>query len=161
MLASPFKNIDIFVEKANSVLNRRKSRAGRSLENHVDYFLHINDVPHDIRPSNITGKPDVVIPGAEAYLDRSYPVDKLFVVGVKTTCKDRWRQILNEARRVEKKHILTIQQGISANQLDEMAERGVSLIVPKKLHSAYPDHKIEMLSFGDFIDVAKNRLGLR
>lgn len=159
MLASTFKSVDNFVEKANSILNRRKSRAGRSLENHVDYFLKAAGIPHDIRPQNIPGKPDVVIPSATAYLDNGYGLDKLFVVGVKTTCKDRWRQIISEAPRVKKKHILTIQQGISSNQLDEMSGVGVSLIVPKGLQHTYPEHKIEILSLGSFVTVVKKRLG--
>jgi uncharacterized metal-binding protein len=57
-------------------------------------------------------------------MDRHYPTNKLFMVGVKTTCKDRWRQVLNEAKRVKDKHILTTQQGISKRQLNDMKEDG-------------------------------------
>ena len=61
------------------------------------------------------------------------------MIGLKTTCKDRWRQVLNEGRRVKAKHILTLQQGITGNQLKEMQEAGVSLVVPKPLHNKYPE----------------------
>ena len=43
ILAQPFSSIDTFVAMANEVLNRRKSRAGKSLEHHLaDIFTHNN-----------------------------------------------------------------------------------------------------------------------
>lgn len=59
-------------------------------------------------------------------------------MAVKMTCKDRWRQILNEADRVERKHLLTVQEGMSANQFAELKEAGVVLVVPTGLHATYP-----------------------
>lgn len=75
----------------------------------------------------------MVIPGKKECEDENYPVDKLCVVGVETTCKNRWRQVLKEAPRVKKKHILTIQPGISSKQLQEMREAEVALVMPKSL----------------------------
>ena len=146
-----FKDIDDFLQTAASIMNRRKSRAGRSLENHVDYLLNEAKIPHEMQ-AKVDGKPDIVIPNREAYLDTSYPIEKLFIVGVKTTCKDRWRQVLNEGKRVKQKHILTLQPGISSNQLKEMHEAGVTLGVPRKLQGEYPkDHPLTILTLEDFI----------
>ncbi|MGC2639295.1 MAG: type II restriction endonuclease [Acidobacteriaceae bacterium] len=92
------------------------------------------------------------MPGVAAYLDPEWPTERLFVVGVKTTCKDRWRQVLNEARRVQRKYILTIQPGISEKQLAEMHGAGVSLIVPKALHRDYPaTTQVEILTVEQFV----------
>lgn len=132
-----FKGVDDFLKTAASIMNRRKSRAGRSFENHVEFILRDSGIPFDVRP-DIDGRPDIVIPGAKAYLDPEYPVDRLFVVALKTTCKERWRQILKEGTRVSRKHLITMQQGISLNQLSEMVEANVSLIVPASLHRRYP-----------------------
>ncbi len=132
-----FTSIDEFLRVANSILNRRKSRAGKSLEHHVEYLLKSSEIPFDAR-ATVDGEPDILIPGKKAYLDKAWPEDKLFAVGLKTTCKDRWRQILNEAKRVKRKHLLTIQQGISAGQLKEMRDAEVTLVVPDHLHSLYP-----------------------
>lgn len=140
-----FKDVDDFIKTAASLMNRRKSRAGRSLENHVEFILRKNSIPFDMRP-------DIVIPVKAQYDDLSYPVSKLFIVGVKTTCKDRWRQVLNEATRIPNKHILTTQAGLSTNQLKEMHKSKVSLIVPKPLQKQYPDGSgIKMLSLDGFI----------
>jgi len=111
-----------------------------------------------MRPE-IQGKPDIVIPGKASYDDPRYPLDKLFIVGVKTTCKDRWRQVLNEARRVPNKHILTIQTAISSGQLREMSEAGVTLVVPEKLQRDYPrDVGLPILSVEAFIQTTRDKL---
>ncbi len=102
-----FKDIDDFLKTAATLMNRRKSRAGRSMENHVQYLLKDAKVPFEVRPQ-ITGEPDIIIPSKAAYDDSSFPEGKLFVVGVKTTCKDRWRQVTAEAPRIEWKHLLTL-----------------------------------------------------
>ena len=147
-----FRDIDDFLRTASQIMNRRKARAGRSLENHVEFFLKEAGVPHEMRP-DIDGKPDVIIPSAAAYRDGNYPAEKLFAVGVKTTCKDRWRQVLNEAHRVRKKHIFTIQQGISIPQLREMHTANVTLVVPKPLHRLYPAGAgIKMMDLHDFAE---------
>ncbi len=153
-----FRDVDDFLATASRIMNRRKARAGRSLENHVDWVLTRANIPHTMRP-NVDGRPDVLIPSVEAYLDNDYPLDRLFAVGVKTTCKDRWRQVLNEARRVRHKHILTIQQGISANQLAEMHQANVTLVVPRDIQRQYPKGgEIEMQSIEQFIETIRRRV---
>ena len=76
-------------------------------------------------------KPDFMFPSEEAYHDMTFAVEKLCTLAAKTTCKDRWRQILNEADRLrdENKYLCTMQQGISAAQMDEMQ--------PKKVFSLF------------------------
>jgi restriction endonuclease EcoRII-like protein len=158
-IARVFKDVDDFLQTAARVMNRRKARAGRSLENHVHHLLAQAGIPHEMRPPQIDGKPDVVIPSAAAYQDPDYPVKKLVIVGVKTTCKDRWRQVLNEGRKVRDKHILTIQPGISSNQLEEMHQSRVTLVVPQRLHNTYPaDRHITLLDLAGFIQSVRARL---
>ena len=61
------------------------------------------------------------------------------MLAVKTTCKDRWRQILNEADRIRIKHLLTLQEGVSQNQFAEMEAAGVQLVVPEGIRNSYPE----------------------
>jgi type II restriction enzyme len=154
-----FKNVDDFLSTASSILNRRKARAGRSLENHVEQILKDEKIPYQMRSRKIDGTPDIVIPNEAAYLNEDYPLNKLFIIGVKTTCKDRWRQVLNEGKRVPTKHILTIQPGISTNQLNEMHDANVRLVVPQKLHRDYPrERDIDLLTVHQFVDEVKESL---
>jgi EcoRII C terminal len=154
-----FKDVDDFLATASSIMNRRKSRAGRSLENHFDYLLSRAEIPHAIRPPQVDGKPDIIIPSVKAYEDSHYPSNKLFMVSVKTTCKDRWRQVLNEAKRVKQKHILTIQQGISKRQLHDMKGDGVQLSVPAGIHKQYPPKSdMRLLQVDEFVQMVRRRL---
>jgi len=148
-----FKNVDEFINVAASVMNRRKSRAGHSLENHVEELLKAEKLPFD-RQARIDGKvrPDLLIPGKSAYDDPAFPASRLIVAGLKTTCKDRWRQILNEGKRVTEKHLLTLQEAISSDQLAEMHEANVTLVVPKKFHKGYDiSTGIRLLSVEGFL----------
>jgi hypothetical protein len=154
-IVRPFKDVDDFLKTAASLMNRRKTRAGRSFENHVDFVLNEAKIPHKMRPA-IDGKPDIVIPSEEAYFDKTFPRERVMIVGLKRTCKDRWRQVLNEGKLVPKKHILTMQPSISKNQLQEMHEAGLSLIVPQPLIADYPtDHDLHILNVGNFLDEAR------
>lgn len=142
----PFKSVDDFLETASSIMNRRKSRAGRSLENHVQSIFTAAGLKFDAQASIEGGKkPDLLFPSKTAYETPLFPEDKLRLMGVKTTCKDRWRQVLSEGSRVTKKHILTLQNGISANQLNEMHTAGVTLVVPESIHKSYPTAQRSLL----------------
>jgi hypothetical protein len=154
-----FKDIDDFLATAQTILQRRKSRAGKSLEHHVEYLLREAKIPYQ-RNANVEGtKPDILIPHSKQYLDRTWPDKKLFVIGIKTTCKDRWRQVLQEAPRVKRKHILTVQKGISPAQLSEMKKAAVTLVVPKDLHGDYPkDRRAELVTVAAFIDQVRAAL---
>ncbi len=145
--------MDDFLKTANSILQRRKTRAGRSLENHVGYVFQQAGLPFEPRVTIEGNKqPDILIPSKEAYDDLNYPAERLFMVGVKRTCKDRWRQVLSEADRIKQKHILTLQPGISSNQLREMGQANIRLIVPKKLHAEYPpDCRSQLLTLEGFV----------
>ncbi len=60
------------------------------------------------------------------------------MLAAKTTCKDRWRQVINEADRIGTKHLLTLQEGLSENQFREMTDAKVLLVVPAPLVKSYP-----------------------
>lgn len=153
-----FKDIDDFVKTAATIMNRRRARPARSMESHVQYLLKDADVPFDaLRMSD--GEVSLLIPGRREYDNRRYPSDKLFVVGVRNTCKGRWWQITQDARRVSWKHIITIQEGISATQLAQIHKAKVSLVVPKKLHKRYPRVKgIDLLNLEMFINTVRKRI---
>lgn len=153
-----FTTVDDFLSTATSIMNRRKSRAGRAFENHFQYVLKDAGIPFD-SGATVDGRPDLVIPSVAAYHDASYPIERLFVVGLKTTCKDRWRQVLNEGKRVPRKHLVTLQEGISKKQLAAMVAADVSLIVPKSLHRQYPpDSPMPISSIEEFARNVKQTL---
>lgn len=150
-------HVDNFLEFSLSVQNRRKSRVGHAFENHLEYIFERNGLVFEKgatkRTTENKSKPDFLFPGFEQYHDGAYPTSKITLLGAKTTCKDRWRQVLSEGERVKKKHLITLQPGISAAQLDEMAAHDLSLVVPAEIKSYYPaTHSNDISTVEDFID---------
>ncbi len=154
-----FQTVDEFMQIANSVSNRRKSRSGRSLELHLasifDEF-QLGEFSSQCRTEG-NKKPDFIFPSCTQYHNPDYPSDRLRMLAVKTTCKDRWRQILNEADRVEEIHLFTLQEGVSLNQFKEMQAEKVKLVVPEPLHDKYPKEiRGELMSLQQFISDTRN-----
>ena len=153
----PFKSIDAFVAMANEVLNRRKSRAGKSLEHHLADIFIKNDLLFEEQViTEENKKPDFVFPNGECYHNLAFPGELLTVLGAKTTCKDRWRQVLNEADRVDDKYLFTLQQGISSNQLKEMQDYNLHLVVPHKYLTSFPkEYRSGICDLSSFIVLVK------
>ncbi|MGA7521464.1 MAG: type II restriction endonuclease [Acidobacteriaceae bacterium] len=138
-LAKGFENdVEGFLEFSKSVQNRRKSRVGFAVENHVEVILASSQVQYSRAPvTEGRSRPDFLFPGAEQYRDQAFDPGLLSMLGVKSTCKDRWRQVLAEAVRVPRKHLLTLETAISTNQTDEMRSHDLQLVVPRALHGTY------------------------
>lgn len=131
-------DVDAFIQFSLSVHNRRKSRAGLSLENHIEAVLKNQNILYSHTPiTENKSKPDFVFPCIEAYRDITYPNIYLTMLGAKSTCKDRWRQVLSEADKIEKKHLLTLESAISENQTNEMIDKKLQLVLPLPIHETY------------------------
>jgi hypothetical protein len=101
-------------------------------------------------------KPDFIFPDIETYFKEKIGSSKLVFLGAKTTCKDRWRQIIVEAERIPHKHLFTLQQGISKNQLEEMKSSRVSLVVPKPYLTFFPrEYQKEIWTLDNFLKYVK------
>lgn len=138
-LMQGFQNdVEGFLEFSKSVQNRRKSRVGFALENHVEVILRHGQVLYS-RASLTEGRcrPDFLFPGVDCYRDASFDPCLLTMLGAKSTCKDRWRQVLTEATRIQRKHLLTLETAISRHQTDEMQSQSLQLVVPRSLHRTY------------------------
>lgn len=159
IIKTPFPSVEELVNCANTILNRRKSRAGKSLEHHLSEVFKICNISFESQGiSEENKKPDFIFPNIESYLNSHFEDSKLTFLASKTTCKDRWRQILNEADRIKDKHLFTLQQGISSNQLKEMYNYGVQLVVPAPYIKSFPDDfKEKILSLDKFISLVKSK----
>lgn len=133
-----FADVDAFISYSLSVQNRRKSRVGQSLENHFEMILKGRNIRYDrTKVTENRSKPDFVFPGIKEYHDEKFAASLLTMLGAKSTCKDRWRQVLAEADKIEHKHLLTLEAAISVHQTDEMASKNLQLVVPKSIHKTY------------------------
>lgn len=159
-----FSSVDEFVKVANMVLNRRKSRAGKSLEHHLAAIFDGNRIEYTAQAvTEGNKKPDFIFPSQEAYHNVSFSDNNLISLAAKTTCKDRWRQILNEADRLKDrpKYLCTLQQGISSAQMDEMQAANVVLVVPKPYIKTYPaDRQERIWTVGRFVKYVQEMEGI-
>lgn len=158
-LQAGFAEVDDFLKFSLSVQNRRKSRAGSALENHLEHLFCCLGVRYERTPATEgRARPDFLFPGTAAYRDADFPAALLTMVAAKSTCKDRWRQILAEADRISEKHLLTLEPSISTAQTDEMRHRSVQLVLPSSLHATYtPDQRNWLLSVQGLMALLRER----
>lgn len=162
ILGRGFSSVGDFLTHAQRILQRRKARSGRSLELQTreilleEGFLEDRDFSHG--PESDPGKkPDFLFPSERAYKDPAFPSARLYMLAAKTTCKDRWRQVLSEADRIPVKHLLTLQEGVSEGQFAEMQSSGVRLVVPQPLIPKFPDAvQPHLLTLDDFMGTVRH-----
>lgn len=149
---------DALVMYAKSILNRRKSRAGKGLENHLEQIFIDRNIAYCRTPcTEGTSKPDFLFPSIQHYRNMRFPANELHMLGVKTTCKDRWRQVLAEAERIVCKHLFTMQAGISEAQTDEMIRHNLRLVIPATIHSSYTEKQQNwLIDLEEFMDMLKH-----
>lgn len=154
-----FADVDGFLSFSLSVQNRRKSRVGLALENHLEQLFSENGLRYTrTAVTENRARPDFIFPGVVEYHDLNYDVLKLTMLGVKSTCKDRWRQILAEADRIDDKHLLTLETAISTRQTDEMASKRLQLVLPRSLHQTYTAaQQTWLMDLAAFMDMVRAR----
>lgn len=152
-------NVEDFIAFSLSVQNRRKARAGQSLELHLEALFNA----HGIRfargaETENRNKPDFLFPGVSEYHDEAFPGSRLTMLGAKSTLKDRWRQVLSEARRIQRKHLVTLEPGISEAQTTQMQAEQLQLVVPARIQETFREaQKSWLMNISDFVELARSR----
>ncbi|MHB9005084.1 MAG: type II restriction endonuclease, partial [Coriobacteriia bacterium] len=152
-------DIDAFLRFSKSVQNRRKSRVGYALEHHLSEIFRRLDLRYVRNPvTERRSRPDFIFPGIDEYTDDLFPESGLTMLGVKSTCKDRWRQVLTEAERIKQKHLFTLEPGISHYQTEEMKANSLQLVLPTQLHDTYSSsQKGWLMNLQSFIRMVMTR----
>ena len=154
-LRTPFADVDDFVSFSLSVQNRRKARRGKSLEHHLEWAFNSRGLRFQtqVRADDGGSSVDFLFPSLGVYQKATAPIlAGVVALAAKSTCKDRWRQVLVEARKIPHKHLFTLETAISSAQTREMAEHGVSLVVPESAISSFVDPGTMIHSLGGFME---------
>ncbi len=152
-------DVDAFIKYSLGVQNRRKSRMGRSFENHLAAAFDAHKLVYDSQVITEKGKkPDFIFPGVKPYRDPKFNTALLTMLAAKSSCKDRWPQILPEAERIPDKHLVTLEPAISTAQTTMMHESDVQLIVPGRIKKSYKKEQQDWIwSLRDFIALVSDR----
>jgi hypothetical protein len=147
-------DVQSFRDFSMSIRQSRVSRAGGALEDHFADILRTHRIRFVAQPRIDGGeRPDFLFPGLREYEDENFPDEKLRMLGAKFTAKDRWRQVLNEARRIKRKHLLTLEPSVSIHQLRLMREQTLQLVIPTPIQNVYPEtSRGELMSVANFIN---------
>jgi hypothetical protein len=158
-LKSGFTEVDDFIDFSLSAHQRRKSRMGHALQNHLQEIFDRNCIRYTPQArTEGKRKPDFIFPGESEYHDLQFNASLLVMLGAKATCKDRWRQVLVEASRIPDKHLCTLEPGISIEQTKEMQEECITLVVPASLHSTYTREQLtNILSISEFVELVRHK----
>ena len=144
-VANTFKEFDRFFL---SLAQSRKPRAGSTFEWIIKALFKRLNYPF-AEQQVINGKPDFLMPCREHY--NTNPMDCI-IFTVKTTLRERWRQIVTEGTRGLGFFLATVDDGVSDKQLDEMKRNRIYLVVSSDLKKRIPHYKeaVNVISFEQF-----------
>src|SRR5581483_138162 len=148
-----FASVEEFMNFSLKAHNRRKARAGRALENHLSSLFSLRGLQFErnVRTEG-NNRPDFLFPSSDEYSDGASDSAKLAMLAAKSTCKDRWRQILTEANRIPVKHLCTLERAISAAQTEEMRFQRVQLVIPAPRLSTFSNaQRQHLITVEDFV----------
>lgn len=139
-----------------SASQQRKTRAGRSFENHLASALKDGRISYEEQAVLGGRRPDFVLPSKKLLaLREERPYLSALVISAKTTLRERWKQVTHERFNCAI-FLATVDDRISKPALDEMQELDIRLVVPESLKASretfYPDHE-NVISFRHFFDL--------
>ncbi len=80
------------------------------------------------------------------------------MLAAKSSCKERWSQVLSEANRIGHKHLATLEPGISVAGTERMQQARLQLVVSGHIQGSYTPRQREWLMLvRDFVDLVAER----
>lgn len=143
-----------------SASQHRKTRAGRSFEQHISRLLKDGSVLFEEQFVTGNRRPDFVLPNGAA-LNSGEQSDKVIILSAKTTLRERWKQLALEKFKGGL-FLATVDDRVSSDAIDEMWDHKIYLVVPESLKVSKDTcyySKINVLTFRDFFDeeISKKR----
>ncbi|MFK0033576.1 type II restriction endonuclease [Pseudomonas monteilii] len=147
-LVREFHLIDsIFLSAAQT----RKSRAGRSFEQHVERLLRDANVNYEAQVVFGGRRPDFVLPDIRELNEKGDAV----ILSLKTTLRERWKQLALE-KPLGAIFLATVDDRVSAEAVDEMERNSITLVVPeslkKKSNESVYYGRGNVITFKEFFD---------
>ncbi len=136
-----------------SASQHRKSRAGRSFEQHIARLLRDGGIAFEEQVVTGGRRPDFILPSLRAMRNKQLAEGTL-VLSAKTTLRERWKQIVLEKFSCDL-FLATVDDRVSSEAIDDMKRQHIGLVVPESLknskESSYSD-KPNVITFREFFD---------
>ena len=115
-----------------SLQNQSRKRAGVHMERCVAWILSKCDIPNASGQSR-TGRSDLVCPDLETFDNHQ---ERAIVLEFKRTIRERWKEVRDEiARSGRSVWLLTLDDNISNNSVQLMADANITLYVRSNVHA--------------------------
>ena len=152
-------DVDGVLKTTMSTFQRRKSRAGTAFEHQLEFLFKGRGIHYSAQPyTEGKSKPDFIFPSIECYRDSSFPSANLTMLGAKTTIKERWRQVLEEADRIDCKHLITLEPAVSTDYTNAMRDCKLQLVIPAQLFPTYTLLQQDwLMDVGSFCEMVEER----
>ena len=152
-------DVDGVLKTTMSTFQRRKSRAGTAFEHQLEFLFKGRGIRYSAQPyTEGKSKPDFIFPSIECYRDSSFPSANLTMLGAKTTIKERWRQVLEEADRIDCKHLITLEPAVSTDYTNAMRDCKLQLVIPAQLFPTYTLLQQDwLMDVGSFCEMVEER----
>jgi hypothetical protein len=164
---SPVKIISNFLEKysdhlfelSKSNTNSRRARAGKEFEAIIETILLRCGILFDnqgiigskLFETERLGKlVDCVVPGVIEYgMERR----KCALISMKTSLRERWQEVPEEMKRTgaQEMFLLTLDDSISKNTIDNLSSHNITLVVPDDLKSKYYEGYLSVYGLTQFL----------
>lgn len=136
-----------------SASQQRKTRAGRSFENHIACMLRDGSIRFTEQAVLGGRRPDFVMPDSKTLTQKDRAPLEALVLSAKTTLRERWKQVHHEKLNCEI-FLATVDDRVPASVIAALAAQGIRLVVPESLkadksESCYAKHT-DVISFGEF-----------
>lgn len=158
IITSLINRFEVFYNICRSAKQARASRAGGSFETHMLSLLTAGGIPHSSQYVFDGSKPDFILPSGDVYLSAEKRSDLCIILTLKTTLRERWRQVISESTGCPI-FLATLDESIPSSTLGKLQEKGITLIVPEKFKfSEYTDYERydSVLSYRNFFDIIMN-----
>ncbi|MBZ0105045.1 MAG: hypothetical protein K8H84_05400 [Sulfuricella denitrificans] len=148
-----------------SASQHRKSRAGRSFEQHISRLLRDGWIAFEEQAVTGGRRPDFVLPSLVVLKTKKRKFEEAMVLSAKTTLRERWKQVVMEKFNCAL-FLATVDDRVSSAAIDDMNNQGIHLVVPESLKKSKEtcyNGKINVITFREFFDeeVSSKRPGCR
>ena len=137
-----------------SASQHRKSRAGRSFEQHISRLLRDGRIAFEEQAITGGRRPDFVLPSLVVLKAKKRKFEDAVVLSAKTTLRERWKQVTMEKFNCAL-FLATVDDRVSSAAIDDMNNHGIHLVVPESLKKSKEtcyNGKANVITFREFFD---------